>query len=334
MDRLFDVIALGELLIDFTESGQSAQGNPLYEANPGGAPANVLAMLAKLGRSCAFIGKVGRDRFGDLLEETVRQAGINTDGLAREDAVPTTLAVVSTGPDGDRSFCFYRSPGADLCLRSEELDMDHIRRSRIFHFGSLSLTDEPCRSATLAAVAAAKEGGALISFDPNLREPLWADLADAKEQIAWGLGQCDILKISENELQFMTGEEDYDRGTAILREQHPNIRLLNVTAGAEGSWSFCGENRVFVPACKLGGVIETTGAGDTFCACVLNFLLDHGLEGLSSRDMESMLAFANAAAYLVTTRKGAIRSMPERQEIEAVLAKMGQQITARKESER
>ena len=323
MDRLFDVIALGELLVDFTQSGPSPQGNPLYEANPGGAPANVLAMLAKLGRSCAFIGKVGRDRFGDLLEDTVRQAGINTDGLAREDTVPTTLAVVSTGPDGDRSFSFYRSPGADLCLRPEELDTDRIGSCGIFHFGSLSLTDEPCRSATVAAIAAAKEAGALISFDPNLREPLWADLADAKAQIAWGLGQCDILKISDNELLFMTGEEDFDRGAAILRAQYPNIRLLNVTAGAEGSYSFCGGKRVFVPACRLGGVIETTGAGDTFCACVLNFVLDHGPDGLSAEEMEEMLAFANAAAYLVTTRKGAIRSMPERAEVEAVLAKTG-----------
>ena len=323
MDRLFDVIALGELLVDFTQSGLSTQGNPLYEANPGGAPANVLAMLAKQGRNCAFIGKVGRDRFGDLLEETVRQAGINADGLAREDAVPTTLAVVSTGPDGDRSFSFYRSPGADLCLRPEDLDPDRIRNSRIFHFGSLSLTDEPCRSATVAAVAAAREAGVVISFDPNLREPLWADLSDAKAQIAWGLGQCDILKISDNELLFMTGEEDFDRGAAILREQYPNIRLLNVTAGADGSYSFCGEHRVFVPACRLGGVIETTGAGDTFCACVLNFVLDHGLDGLSAGDLEEMLAFANAAAYLVTTRKGAIRSMPERQEVEAVLGKLG-----------
>ena len=323
MDRIFDVIALGELLVDFTQSGLSPQGNPLYEANPGGAPANVLSMLARLDRTCAFLGKVGRDRFGDLLEETVRQAGINADGLAREDAVPTTLAVVSTGPDGDRSFGFYRSPGADLCLRPEDLDLDRIRNCRIFHFGSLSLTDEPCRSATAAAVAAAREAGVTVSFDPNLREPLWADLADAKAQIAWGLSQCDILKIADNELLFMTGEEDFDRGAAILRERYPNLRLLNVTAGAEGSYAFCGEHRVYVPACRLGGVIETTGAGDTFCACVLNFVLDRGLEDLSAEDLEAMLAFANAAAYLVTTRKGAIRSMPERQEVEAVLAKMG-----------
>ena len=324
MDRIFDVIALGELLVDFTQSGLSHQGNPLYEANPGGAPANVLAMLAKLGRSCAFMGKVGRDHFGDLLEETVCQAGINVDGLAREETVHTTLAVVSTGPDGDRSFSFYRSPGADLCLRPEDLDLDRIRACRVFHFGSLSLTDEPCRSATIVAVTVAKEAGAWLSFDPNLREPLWEDLADAKTWIAWGLSQCDILKISDNELLFMTGEEDFDRGAAILLKQYPNIRLLNVTAGAEGSWSFCGGLRVFSPACRLGGVIETTGVGDTFCACVLHFVLDHGLESLTANDLEAMLGFANAAAYLVTTRKGAIRSMPERQGIEAVLAKMGQ----------
>ena len=323
METRFDVTALGELLIDFTQSGASPQGNPLYEANPGGAPANALAMLRKLGRTCAFVGKVGRDGFGDLLEETVRQAGIDVRGLLRDDRIPTTLAVVSTGPDGDRSFGFYRSPGADIMLTPEELDRDLLEGSRIFHFGTLSLTDEPCRSATAAAVETARRAGALLSFDPNLREPLWPDLEQAREQIAWGLARCDVLKIADNELEFMTGETDFDRGAAVLRERYPNIRLLNVTAGAEGSYSYYGGLRAFEPACALGGVIETTGAGDTFCACVLDFVLAHGLDGLTEADLHGMLRFANAAAYLVTTRKGAIRSMPEPAEVEAVLKRMG-----------
>lgn len=322
MEARFDVVALGELLVDFTQSGLSPQGNPLYEANPGGAPANVLAMLRKLGRSCAFIGKVGRDRFGDLLAETLRDVGIDTRALRRDEEVHTTLAMVSTLAGGDREFSFYRDPGADIRLKEEELDLDLIRQCRIFHFGSLSLTDEPCRSATLAAVSAAKDAGCLISFDPNLREPLWKSREEARAQIAWGLSQCDILKIADNELEFMTGETDFDRGAAILRRRYPNIRLLNVTAGAEGSHAYYGGLRAFEPACRLGGVIETTGAGDTFCANALNFVLEHGLEGLTEADLHEMLRFANTAAYLVTTKKGAIRSMPERKQVERILSQL------------
>jgi fructokinase len=315
----YDVAALGELLIDFTQNGRSEQGNLLFEANPGGAPANVLAMLRKLGKRCAFLGKVGRDGFGDLLARTVEEAGVDLRGLRRDEEVHTTLAVVQTLPGGDRDFSFYRKPGADIKLRPEELDRELLADCRIFHFGTLSLTDEPCRSATMDALALAKAAGALISFDPNLRPPLWDSLEDAKEWIAWGLARCDILKIADNELLFMTGEEDFDRGAAILRQRFPNIRLLNVTAGAAGSHSYYGELRVFVPACKKGGVIETTGAGDTFCACVLNYVLEHGLEGLGEEDLRAMLRFANTAAYLVTTKKGAIRSMPEKALVEAIL---------------
>jgi fructokinase len=319
-NKVFDVTALGELLVDMTQSGLSEQGNQLFEANPGGAPANVLAMLRKLGKRCAFLGKVGQDSFGDLLERTVREAGIDAAGLRRDAEIPTTLALVHTFPNGDRDFSFYRKPGADIRLRGEELDLERVRGCRIFHFGTLSLTDEPCLSATLEAVREAKEAGALLSFDPNLREPLWPSLDAAREQIAWGLGQCDILKISDNEIVFMTGEEDFDAGAAKLQALYPNIRLLNVTAGASGSYSYYGELRAFEPGCRRGGVIETTGAGDTFCACVLNYVLEHGLDYLTEYDLHEMLRFANTAAYIVTTRKGAIRSMPEREEVEAILA--------------
>lgn len=315
----FDVAALGELLIDFTQNGGSEQGNPLFEANPGGAPANVLAMLCKLGRRCAFLGKVGADGFGDQLAATLDEAGIALQGLRRDSAVHTTLAIVHTKPDGDRDFSFYRAPGADMMLRPDELDRAILERCRIFHFGSLSLTDEPCRSATRVALEIARKSGALRSFDPNLRPPLWPDLEAARAQIAWGLAQCDILKIADNELEFMTGEPDLLRAADMLRARYPNIRLMNVTLGADGSRAYYGDQYVAVPGCCLGGVIETTGAGDTFCACVLNFVLEHGLDGLTEDALRAMLRFANAAAYLVTTKRGAIRSMPSRSAVAAIL---------------
>lgn len=312
----FDVVALGELLIDFTQHGVSNQGNALFEACPGGAPCNVLAMLRKLGKSCAFVGKVGDDMFGSLLQHTILAAGINADHLIMDTKIPTTLAFVKTLPGGDRDFSFYRKPGADMMLTEADLPLEAIGNARIFHFGTLSMTHEGVRKATMKAVETAKQGGTLISFDPNLRPPLWESLEDAREAIAWGLGQCDILKIADNELEFMTGETDFYKGAAILHEKYPNIKVLNVTAGADGSYSFYGEDKpVFVPACRLGGVIETTGAGDTFCASVLNFILEHGIEGLTEQDRADMLRFANTAAYIVTTRKGAIRAMPEKEEI-------------------
>ncbi len=318
--KKYDVVALGELLIDFTDNGLSSQGNPLFEANPGGAPCNVLAMLRKLDKNVAFVGKVGCDGFGKQLHEVVKAAGICTDGLKWDEYVHTTLAVVHTLPGGDRDFSFYRNPGADMMLTEEELPMEMIEKTRIFHFGTLSMTHENVRKATLKAIQVAKENGALISFDPNLRPPLWDSLDEAAEQIHVGLGLCDILKIADNEIEFMTGETDFDKGAAILQQQYPNIKILNVTAGADGSYSYSCGHKVFVPSFKLGGTIETTGAGDTFCASVLSFVLENGVENLSENQLTEMLRFANAAAYLVTTKKGAIRSMPEKAEVEAILA--------------
>ena len=319
MEKRYDVVALGELLIDFTENGISAQGNPLMEANPGGAPCNVLAMLTKLGKKCAFIGKVGDDLFGRMLRDEIVRAGIVDDFLLTDPEARTTLAFVKTFPNGDRDFSFYRNPGADMLLREDELPVEMLQDTRIFHFGTLSMTHPAVRRATKTAVRIAKEAGAVISFDPNLRPPLWASLDEAREQIAWGLSQCDILKIADNELAFMTGEEDFDRGAAILRERFPNIRILNITAGGDGSWSWYGEYQAFEAACERGGVIETTGAGDTFCACVLNDVLEYGLENRTEADLHRMLHFANMAAWIVTTRKGAIRSMPERKEVIVLL---------------
>ena len=319
MSKRYDVVALGELLIDFTENGKSDQGNPVFEANPGGAPCNVLAMLRKLDKTCAFVGKVGNDMFGHQLKAVAEAAGIDMSALRMDKDVRTTLAFVKTDEHGDRDFSFYRNPGADMKLTEEELSLDMIRDAKIFHFGTLSMTHEAVRQATRAAVLAAKEAGAIISFDPNLRPPLWDSLNEAKAQMLWGLSQADVVKIADNEIEFLTGTADYEKGATILRERFPNIRILNVTAGANGSYAFHEDRKMFVPSFLLGGTIETTGAGDTFCASVLNFVLEHGLTGLTKDDLRAMLRFANAAAYLVTTRKGAIRSMPEREQVEAIL---------------
>ena len=216
MKKSFDVIALGELLIDFTMNGQSEQGNDLFEACPGGAPCNVLAMLNEMGKKTAFIGKVGKDQFGKLLRNTLNDIGIDTSNLFTDSTVNTTLAFVHTFPDGDREFSFYRNPGADMMLTEDEINTTFISQAKIFHFGTLSMTQDSVRAATKKAVKAAKESGALISFDPNLREPLWSSLELAKEQMNYGFSQCDILKISDNEIQFVTGKEDYDEGIRCL----------------------------------------------------------------------------------------------------------------------
>lgn len=311
----FDVAALGELLIDFTENGVSGQGNTLYEANPGGAPCNVLAMLNKLGRKTAFIGKVGQDIFGNRLKATLDEVGIDTSNLVMDEDVRTTLAFVETFPDGDRDFSFYRNPGADMMLREEELHEDLLADAKIFHFGTLSMTHEEVRNATKKAIAAAKEEGAMISFDPNLRPPLWKSLEDAKEQVAYGLSQCDILKISDNEIQWFTGEEDFDAGIAKLKEQY-NIPLIMLSMGRDGSRAYYKNLRVEAASFLQENTIETTGAGDTFGGCCLHFLLEYGLDDLDEEKLTRMLTFANAAASIVTTRKGALRVMPEAQEIE------------------
>ena len=317
--KSIDVTALGELLVDFTESGISPRGNMLLEANPGGAPCNVLAMLQKLGKNCAFIGKVGQDTFGDMLEETLKDARIDTRGLKRDKQVHTTLAFVHTLAGGERTFSFYRNPGADMNLCLDDLDDFLLRDCRIFHFGSLSLTDESCREATKEAVDRVRAAGALISFDPNLRESLWSCLELAREQIDWGLAQCDILKISDNELEFMTGTDDFDKGAEIILRKHPQIRLLNVTAGEYGSYSYYENIRCHVPVMKTDCVLEKTGAGDTFCACALNYILEHGLDNLTDNDLKEMLTFANAAASLIIRRKGALKVMPEKEEIKKML---------------
>lgn len=283
-----DVVAFGELLIDFTENGVSGQGNPLFEANPGGAPCNVLAMLSRLGHRTAFIGKVGNDFFGKQLEDAITEVGIDAAGLLKDDKVHTTLALVHTYPDGDRDFSFYRNPGADMMLTEEELPEEIIRGAKIFHFGTLSMTHLGVRAATKKAIAVAKEAGALISFDPNIRKPLWDSMEDAREQVLYGLGQCDILKISDNEIQWLTGKEDYTDGVRWIRERYP-VPLILVSMGKEGSRAYYKDRIVEAKPFLQPNTIETTGAGDTFCACVLHYVLEHGLEGLEEKDLKEML---------------------------------------------
>ena len=312
-----DVVALGELLIDLTQNGLSAQGNPTLEANPGGAPCNVLALLSKLGHKTAFIGKVGQDGFGDQLEAALVETGISVEGLCRDKAVHTTLAVVHTFADGDRDFSFYRNPGADMRLTKDEVNMELIRQSKIFHFGTLSMTDEPVRSATYAAIAEAERAGVLRSFDPNLRPPLWRTLDEAKEQVLFGMAHCDILKISDNEIQWLTGLEDFDAGIRWIQERFPGIRLILLSMGKEGSQAYSGMTMAEVKGFCVNAV-ETTGAGDTFFGGVLHHVLTWGLRDYTQEELTQMLTFANAAAAIITTKKGALRVMPEKADILAL----------------
>lgn len=317
-ERKYDVTALGELLIDFTENGNSEQGNPLMEANPGGAPCNMLSMIQKLGGTTAFIGKVGKDMFGRQLRQAVESVGIDTRNLMEDEEIHTTLAFVHTFPDGDRDFSFYRNPGADMMLTKEEIQEDLIRNSKVFHFGTLSSTHEGVREATRYAIDVAKEAGCLVSFDPNLRPPLWKTLEDARKEIEYGLSKTDILKISDNEVEFLCGTSDYDEGAKMLIEKY-NIPFVCVTLGKDGSRAYYKGMRVDVPGFVQKNTIETTGAGDTFCGCMLHYIIQHGLEDLTEEDLRELLTFANAAASVITTRKGALAVMPSKEEVEELL---------------
>ncbi|MCR5603338.1 MAG: carbohydrate kinase [Lachnospiraceae bacterium] len=324
MEKRYDVVALGELLIDMTMNGKSEQGNALYEANPGGAPCNVLAMLKKLGHKVAFIGKVGDDIFGHELKGVLDEVGIDSDGLIIDKEARTTLAFVKTFEDGDRDFSFYRNPGADMLLKKDEIDADLISSAEIFHFGTLSMTHKEVREATLYAVNEAKKSGALISFDPNLREPLWNSLDEAKEQVLNGLKYCDILKISDNEIQWLTGKDDYTEGVEWIYERF-DVSLVTVSLGKNGSLAFYRKDRnsEYIKAEAASFInrdtIETTGAGDTFGGCVLHYILMKGLDGPGESGLKEMLTFANAAASIITTRRGALRVMPEPDEISRLI---------------
>lgn len=319
MRKQYDVIALGELLIDFTENGYSIQGNPMMEVNPGGAPCNLLSMLGRLGKKTSFLGMVGKDQFGALLKSAAKEMKIDTGHLYEHESVHTTLAFVHTMADGDRQFAFYRNPGADMMLEEKHVDPAYIKSAKALHYGTLSMTHEGIWKATVKAIDIAKEAGMILSFDPNLRPPLWDNLEDAKLKMRYGFSKCDLLKISEEELEFATGRTNIEEGADKLLEEFPNIKLMNVTMGKHGSLACYQGRKVFGHPFVMEHTIETTGAGDCFGGCILNDILNRGFENLTDEELLNMLEFANAAAALVTTRKGALKVMPTKAEVEELL---------------
>ena len=317
---MYDVVALGECLIDFTPQGKSDRGNDIFEKNPGGAPANVLAFLSKLDKKTGFIGKVGKDQFGLFLKDVLIKNGIDTHSLKEDENVNTTLAFVHLHEDGDRDFSFYRKPGADINLKIEDVDFSMIDNTKIFHFGSLSLTDNPARETTFMVLDYAKEKGITISYDPNLRIPLWSSLDFAKEMIIKGLEYANIVKISEEELEFITGKEEIEEGSKIILDTYSNIELLLVTLGSKGSYFNSRNYEGYVDTIDVK-VIDTTGAGDSFFGGVLYCLLEKAkkISELTKEELEEILLFANAGASIVTSRYGAISSMPIKEEIENLI---------------
>ena len=308
---MIDVVAIGELLIDFTMDRADEAGYPTMTAHPGGAPANFLAALAKFGRKTALLGKVGADKFGRLLLGTLESAGIETSGLIAADDVFTTLAFVTLDETGDREFSFARKPGADTCICFDEINLSLIDQAKVFHFGTLSLTDEPARSATVQAVAYAKEKGKLITYDPNLRKPLWKDMGAAKEQMLWGLSCADVVKISDEEVEFLFGLNPQEGAEYIL--DHFGVKLVFVTCGADGCWFANGKANGHVPGLSDIRVVDTTGAGDIFGGSVVHKILEAGKapEEMDDEELYAAVRFACVSAGLSTTRHGGISSVPE-----------------------
>jgi len=318
---MIDVVALGELLIDFTMQSVDADGYPTMAAHPGGAPANFLAALAKYGKKTALLGKVGSDKFGRLLKNTLEEADIVTDGLIMADDVFTTLAFVTLDEGGNREFSFARKPGADMYVNFEELNLSIIDDAKVFHFGTLSLTDEPARTTTQKAVAYAKEKGKLITYDPNLRKPLWKDLETAKEQIIWGLKQADVVKISDEEVEFLFGLGVEEGAEYILN--HFGVKLVFVTCGADGCYYKNALAAGKLPSLKDIQVKDTTGAGDIFGGSAVCKLLETGKapEALTDAELQDVVSFACTAAGLSTTQFGGISSVPAREVVAARMAK-------------
>ena len=312
---MIDVIALGELLIDFATIATDGDGYPTMAAHPGGAPANFLAALTKFGAKTALMGKVGTDTFGKLLLSTLQKAGIDTRGMIETDEVFTTLAFVTFDAHGDREFAFSRKPGADTCIHFEELDLSLIDESKVFHFGTLSLTDEPARSATYQAVAYAKEKGKLITYDPNLRKPLWRDMDACKAQLLWGLGNADVVKISDEEVEFLFGLGVEEGAQHILKNF--GVKLVFVTCGADGCYFSNGTATGKVPSLSQIQVKDTTGAGDIFGGSAVWKLLqlDKAPEAMTEAELRDVVTFACTAAGLSTTRAGGISSVPEYEEV-------------------
>lgn len=310
-----DVVALGELLIDFTCISTDSDGYPTMVAHPGGAPANFLAALSEMGAKTALLGKVGTDAFGHMLTATLAKAGIETKGLIATDDVFTTLAFVTLSEFGNREFSFARKPGADTCVSFEEIDLSLIDETRILHFGTLSLTDEPARSTTYRVVDYAKQAGKLITYDPNLRKPLWRNLSEAKEQLLWGLSRADVVKISDEEVEFLF-DMDAETGAAHILENY-GVKLVFVTCGADGCYFRNALCNGYVPALRNIKVIDTTGAGDIFGGSAVWKLLEFNKrpDKLNRTELEEIVRFACAAAGLSTTRAGGISSVPAKEEV-------------------
>ena len=316
---MLDVVALGELLIDFAPVSTDAAGYPTLAAQPGGAPGNFLAALQKYGCTTALIGKVGADRFGELLKATLAEKGIGTRGIVADPAVFTTLAFVTLDATGNRAFSFARKPGADTCLRTEEVNTALLDEGKVFHFGTLSLTSEPARSATQAAVAYAKAHGKLVSFDPNLRKPLWPNDEAAKEQIEWGLHQADIVKISDEEIEFLWGLSPEEGAQKLLREY--GVRLVYATLGPKGCHVANANGCCEVPSPTGLHVIDTTGAGDIFGGSAMSQFLRLGKapEALTVEELRSITRFACCAASLSTQTHGGITSVVPEEQVWAIL---------------
>ena len=314
-----DVVALGELLIDFAPVSANEAGYPTLKAQPGGAPGNFLAALQKYGCTTALIGKVGDDAFGHLLVNTLDTLGIGTAGVVKDPAVFTTLAFVTLDATGNRSFSFARKPGADTCLRPEEVDTALLDEGKVFHFGTLSLTGEPARSATRAAVAYAKEHGKLVSFDPNLRKPLWDSEEAAKEQIEWGLHQADIVKISDEEIEFLWGISPEAGAQKLLTEY--GVRLVYATLGPKGCHVANRNGSAQVASPSGIHVVDTTGAGDIFGGSAMSqFLrLNKAPEDLTVAEMTAVTRFACCAASLSTQTHGGITSVVPEENVRAIL---------------
>ena len=314
---MIDVVALGELLIDFACVSQDGDGYPTMAAHPGGAPANFLAALTKYGVRTALLGKVGTDAFGAMLTQTLQKAGIDTRGIVTDESVFTTLAFVTIDETGNREFSFARKPGADTQIRFEELDLSLIDQAKVFHFGTLSLTDEPARSTTRKAVAYAKSKGKLITYDPNLRIPLWKNPEEAKEQLLWGLGQADVVKISDEEVAFLFGCTPQEGADKLLKEF--GVSLAMVTLGPKGAYLKNRNGACSVPSPKVCPV-DTTGAGDIFGGSAVSRILALGTapESLTVEQLQEIGTFAATAASLSTEKSGGIPSIPEKAEIEAL----------------
>ena len=308
---MYDVIALGELLVDLAERAKDENGYPTLAANPGGAPGNFLAALSAYGKKTAFLAKVGDDTFGHLLTGTMRRAGIDTRGILISPDTFTTLAFVTFDAHGDRSFAFARKPGADTQLTFDELDLSLIDETRVFHFGTLSLTGEPARTTTYRAVEYAKAHGKLVTYDPNLRKPLWNDLNEAKEQMLWGLAQADVVKISDEEVEFLFGLGVREGAQYIL--DHFPVKLVFVTCGADGCWFQNRSASGHVDSLKGITVVDTTGAGDIFGGSAVWKLLQTGKapEDLGEAELREIVSFACRAAGLSTTKHGGISSVPD-----------------------